>query len=75
MFFKEIGVTLVFVLGYLVIPELVKVNNRPEYWAWLLLAPLLLVKLPDSGACNLAARGRCQTPTRAADHHDNHPSP
>lgn len=90
MFFLEMGVSFFFVLGYLVLPEILKVgrqpasqlgrgvrdervrgdvpacltaclpagaccdcccqvNRLPVYWAWLVLAPLLFVKVPDQG--------------------------
>ena len=39
----------VFVVGYLVLPELLKVNKLPSWLAWVALSPLLLIKLPDQG--------------------------
>lgn len=46
-FIKEIIVAVVFVLGYLVVPEVLKVNKQPTWIAWVLLLPLLLVRVPD----------------------------
>jgi hypothetical protein len=49
MFGKEILLNAVFVLGFLVLPEVVAVNRRPGHWAWLALLPLLVYRLPDQG--------------------------
>jgi hypothetical protein len=47
MFAHEIVVNCAFVLGFLVLPEILRVNRRPTRWAWLALMPLLRCKLPD----------------------------
>lgn len=51
MFVKEIVVNALFVLGFLVLPEILSVNRRPTWWAWLALLPLLRCQMPDQGAC------------------------
>lgn len=48
-FGKEILLNAVFVLGFLVLPEVLAVNRRPAHWAWLALLPLLAYRLPDQG--------------------------
>jgi len=49
MFIKEIIITMIYVAGYLVIPEMAKINGIPIWAAWLVLMPLLFVKVPDQG--------------------------
>lgn len=49
MFAKEIAATALFVLGFLVLPEVLRVNRRPAWWAWLALLPLLRCRMPDQG--------------------------
>ena len=53
MFFKEIILTSIYVAGYLVIPEIAKINRLPIWVAWLLLLPLLFVNVPDQGDVSL----------------------
>ena len=47
VFIKEILVTALFVLGLLVLPELLVLNRLPRQYAYACLLPLLLVRLPD----------------------------
>jgi hypothetical protein len=47
VFIKEILITALFVLGLLVLPELLVLNRLPRRYAYACLLPLLLVRLPD----------------------------
>jgi hypothetical protein len=48
-FWKEIFLSTVFVLGFLVLPEIFRVNHKPPHYAFYCLLPLMLFQVPDLG--------------------------